>query len=87
MDMYEANNVTIQWSTISESATQGHPEGQHNYGLINVTFFFFDVLLILERDLMVLDLLFITICLHITETDVLQLQMVLQKSETTSSIT
>lgn len=29
-----ATNVTIQWSCIEESDTQGHPEGRHNYGLI-----------------------------------------------------
>lgn len=34
MDLYEADQVTVQWSTIEESATQGHPEGEHNYGLI-----------------------------------------------------
>jgi pectate lyase len=35
MDLYEADDVTVQWSTIEESATEGHPEGQHNYGMIN----------------------------------------------------
>jgi pectate lyase len=35
VDLYEADDVTIQWSTIEESATSGHPEGEHNYGLIN----------------------------------------------------
>jgi pectate lyase len=35
VDLYEADDVTIQWSTIESSATQGHPEGQHNYGMIN----------------------------------------------------
>jgi MYXO-CTERM domain-containing protein len=35
VDLYEADDVTIQWSTIEESATEGHPEGEHNYGLIN----------------------------------------------------
>jgi chitodextrinase len=34
-DLYSATNVTVQWSTISRSATSGHPEGEHNYGLIN----------------------------------------------------
>ncbi len=34
-DLYEADDVTVQWSTIEESGTVGHPEGQHNYGLIN----------------------------------------------------
>ncbi len=29
-----AADVTIQWCTIEESATAGHPEGRHNYGLI-----------------------------------------------------
>lgn len=35
VDLYEARDVTVQWSTIESSATQGHPEGEHNYGLIN----------------------------------------------------
>lgn len=35
VDLYEAQDVTVQWSTIESSATQGHPEGEHNYGLIN----------------------------------------------------
>ncbi|MEJ2691556.1 MAG: endo alpha-1,4 polygalactosaminidase [Candidatus Thiodiazotropha sp.] len=35
-DLYSARNVTVQWSTISRSDTAGgHPEGEHNYGLIN----------------------------------------------------
>ncbi|HEY3495215.1 MAG TPA: pectate lyase precursor [Polyangiaceae bacterium] len=35
VDLYEATDATIQWSTIESSATEGHPEGEHNYGLIN----------------------------------------------------
>jgi pectate lyase len=35
VDLYSARNVTVQWSTIEMSATEGHPEGSHNYGLIN----------------------------------------------------
>src|SRR5690606_6844648 len=35
VDLYEARDVTVQWSTIESSATEGHPEGEHNYGLIN----------------------------------------------------
>lgn len=35
VDIYEAQDVTIQYSTIEESGTTGHPEGQHNYALIN----------------------------------------------------
>lgn len=35
VDIYEARDVTVQWSTIESSATVGHPEGEHNYGLIN----------------------------------------------------
>jgi MYXO-CTERM domain-containing protein len=35
VDLYEADDVTVQWSTIEESGTEGHPEGEHNYGLIN----------------------------------------------------
>lgn len=30
-----ATNVTIQWCTIEESSTRGHPKGRHNYGLIS----------------------------------------------------
>lgn len=35
VDIYEAQDVTVQYSTIEESGTTGHPEGQHNYALIN----------------------------------------------------
>ena len=35
VDMYEAKNATIQYSTIEESSNRGHPEGAHNYGMIN----------------------------------------------------
>jgi pectate lyase len=35
VDLYEASDVTLQWSTIESSGTAGHPEGEHNYGLIN----------------------------------------------------
>lgn len=35
VDLYEARDVTVQWSTIESSSTQGHPDGQHNFGLIN----------------------------------------------------
>ncbi len=35
IDLYEAKDVTVQWCTIESSAADGHPEGQHNYGLIN----------------------------------------------------
>jgi len=34
VDLYEAQDVTVQWSSIESSATSGHPEGEHNYGLI-----------------------------------------------------
>lgn len=34
VDLYESEQVTVQWSTIEESATEGHPEGKHNFGLI-----------------------------------------------------
>lgn len=34
IDLYEASDVSIQWSTIEQAATEGHPEGMHNYGLI-----------------------------------------------------
>ncbi len=35
VDLYEADDITVQWSSIEESSTSGHPEGSHNYGLIN----------------------------------------------------
>jgi pectate lyase len=35
IDVYEATDVTLQWVTIEESSTAGHPEGEHNYGIIN----------------------------------------------------
>ena len=34
IDLYEASDITLQWSTIEQAATVGHPEGAHNYGLI-----------------------------------------------------
>lgn len=34
VDLYEADQVSVQWSTIEESAIGGHQEGAHNYGLI-----------------------------------------------------
>ncbi|MEZ4441333.1 MAG: pectate lyase precursor [Polyangiaceae bacterium] len=35
LDVYEAKDVTLQWSTDEASAIGGHPEGAHNYGFIN----------------------------------------------------
>jgi pectate lyase len=35
IDVYEAKDVTVQWSVIESSETSGHPKGKHNYGLIN----------------------------------------------------
>jgi len=37
IDLYEGNDVTVQWSDITEGAVNaGHPDGaEHNYGLIN----------------------------------------------------
>ncbi|HEU4408174.1 MAG TPA: hypothetical protein VFS43_23125 [Polyangiaceae bacterium] len=37
LDLYEATDVTLQWSSIEEAATNcGHPDGSnHNYGMIN----------------------------------------------------
>jgi len=35
VDLYSSHDATIQWSTIESSANEGHPEGEHNYGLIN----------------------------------------------------
>jgi len=34
-DIYAATNVTVQWCSIEESDTGGHPKGMHNYGMIN----------------------------------------------------
>jgi pectate lyase len=35
IDLYSAEDMTLQWSSIEMSATEGHPEGEHNYGLIS----------------------------------------------------
>ncbi len=35
IDLFAAHDVTVQWSTIESSAMVGHPEGAHNFGLIN----------------------------------------------------
>jgi pectate lyase len=35
LDVYEAQDVTLQWVTIEESSEEGQPEGPHNYGMIN----------------------------------------------------
>jgi len=35
LDLYETDDATVQWSSIEESATESHPEGVHNYGMIN----------------------------------------------------
>jgi pectate lyase len=35
IDIYGAQDVTIQWCTVEESLVTGHPEGRHNYGLIS----------------------------------------------------
>ncbi|MES9990829.1 MAG: endo alpha-1,4 polygalactosaminidase [Candidatus Thiodiazotropha sp.] len=34
-DIFEATDLTVQWSTITRADTDGHPEGVHNYGLIS----------------------------------------------------
>ena len=34
IDIYGATHGTVQWCTVEESSTQGHPKGRHNYGLI-----------------------------------------------------
>lgn len=34
VDLSNATEVTVQWSTIEESATVGHPRGQRNHGLM-----------------------------------------------------
>jgi pectate lyase len=35
IDVYSAQDVTVQWSVMESSATTGHEEGKHNYGFIN----------------------------------------------------
>jgi pectate lyase len=35
IDAYTAEDFTLQWSTVEEPATSGHPEGEHNYGILN----------------------------------------------------
>ncbi len=35
LDLYSAQNVTVQWCTIEQAALKGHDEGAHNYGMIN----------------------------------------------------
>lgn len=35
VDLYQAADITMQWSIIGEGSTTGHPEGEHNYGLLN----------------------------------------------------
>lgn len=35
IDIFGAQDVTIQWCTVEESLITGHPEGRHNYGLIS----------------------------------------------------
>ncbi|WP_425614378.1 hypothetical protein NA78x_004245 [Anatilimnocola sp. NA78] len=35
IDLYNAHDVTVQWSTLEESDEQGHDKGAHNFGLIS----------------------------------------------------
>jgi pectate lyase len=35
IDIFGAQDVTIQWCSVEESQVVGHPEGRHNYGLIS----------------------------------------------------
>ena len=35
VDMYEGSDITVQWSSIEEAALDGHPESEHNYGILN----------------------------------------------------
>jgi pectate lyase len=35
LDIYGAQNVTVQWCSLEESRTDGHPKGRHNFGLIS----------------------------------------------------
>lgn len=35
MGIFTVEDVTVQWSTLCMSATEGHPEGQHNYALLS----------------------------------------------------
>ncbi|OGG05474.1 MAG: hypothetical protein A3F83_08020 [Candidatus Glassbacteria bacterium RIFCSPLOWO2_12_FULL_58_11] len=33
--LFEAREITVQWCTIEESDTLGHPKGRHNYGMLS----------------------------------------------------
>ncbi|MEQ1569396.1 MAG: hypothetical protein ABMA64_27410, partial [Myxococcota bacterium] len=35
VDTWRGSHVTLQWSIVAEGATEGHPEGEHNYGMLN----------------------------------------------------
>jgi hypothetical protein len=35
VDTYQGTRLTLQWSIVGEGATTGHPEGEHNYGMLN----------------------------------------------------
>jgi hypothetical protein len=35
IDIFKSRDVTVQWSVIESSAAEGHPKGQHNYGLVS----------------------------------------------------
>lgn len=34
VDVTNSSNLTVQWCAIEESDTEGHPKGQHNFGMI-----------------------------------------------------
>lgn len=35
IDAWQGSHLTLQWSIVAEGATEGHPEGEHNYGFLN----------------------------------------------------
>lgn len=35
LDIYGAQDVSVQWCSLEESVTEGHPKGRHNFGLIS----------------------------------------------------
>ncbi|HEY0136607.1 MAG TPA: hypothetical protein VGB85_21135, partial [Nannocystis sp.] len=35
VDVDQASDITVQWSVIAEAATEGHPESEHNNGMLN----------------------------------------------------
>ncbi len=35
VDFYNAHDMSVQWCTIEESDPEGHPKGEHNFGMIS----------------------------------------------------